>query len=69
MEDMEWQRTKQDAPPLPPDDQSLPTPVEEVDDEVEEEEEASTPAELERYGGGDSPSITVRLGGGRMHFW
>lgn len=28
----------------------------------------SSPAELDRYGGGLSPSNTVRFGGGRMHF-
>jgi hypothetical protein len=29
----------------------------------------STHAEPVRYGGGDSPSNTVRFGGGRTHFW
>lgn len=58
-DDIEWQRTTNG--PLP-EDQSL-EPVE------EQEEEWRTPAELERYGGGDSLSNTVRLGGGRMHFW
>lgn len=57
VEDIEWQRTTSGAEPA---DQSL--PLEEL------EEDARTPAELERYGGGDSLSNTVRFGGGRMHF-
>jgi len=42
---------------LPPLDQSPGSPL------------PSIPAELVRYGGGDSPSNTVRFGGGRIHFW
>lgn len=60
VEDIEWQRTTSGAEPADQSEEAL---------DVEEEEEASTPAELERYGGGDSLSNTVRLGGGRTHFW
>lgn len=37
--------------------------------ELEVEPNESRPAELERYGGGLSPSNTVLFGGARMHFW
>lgn len=71
VDDIEWHRTTNGA--LPPDQSLLPlvllvlllllftpppTPI-----------EPSSPAELDRYGGGDSDSRTVRFGGGRMHFW
>lgn len=59
-DDIEWHRTTKGPEP---EDQSLPL------QEEDEEDEGSTPAELDRYGGGDSLSNTVRFGGGRMHFW
>lgn len=59
MDDIEWHRTT-NGPVA--EDQSLP-----LDDD--DEDEGNMPAELDRYGGGDSLSNTVRFGGGRMHFW
>lgn len=60
VEDIEWHRTTSGA--LPPDQSLLPEllllPI-----------DPNSPAELDLYGGGDSDSKTVRLGGGLMHFW
>ena len=63
-DDIEWQRTTRGAPPPP--DQSPPPPPLLL---LLLLDEPSRPAELDRYGGGDSDSSTVRFGGGRMHFW
>lgn len=40
-----------------------------LEPELDVEPRESRPAELERYGGGLSPSNTVRFGGALIHFW
>lgn len=61
-DDIEWHRNTIGALPA---DQSLPLLLLLLLDELDD---ARTPAELERFGGGHSDSNTVRFGGGLIHF-